>query len=145
MGGQRWPGLGGVVVNLEVLQTVVSRLLAGHFARAVDALRTATGPAAPERVVPLGPHQVNRRIQVLAEALGLEGVSSHSGRRGLASELVPPRRLDDRRPRPPAAAPRGPGRGLPSTMKRSPGQARRSRTKRRSRHASGMGRHRRGR
>ena len=37
---------------------------------------------------PLSPHQVNRRLQVLAAALGLEGVSSHSGRRGLTSELV---------------------------------------------------------
>ena len=51
-------------------------------------LRAAEEPAAADRVVPLGPHQVNRRMQVLAEALGLEGVSSHSGRRGLASELV---------------------------------------------------------
>ena len=64
------------------------RLLAGPFARAVDALRTAEEPAAAERVVPLSPHQVNRRVQFLAAALGLEGVSSHSGRRGLASELV---------------------------------------------------------
>ena len=38
--------------------------------------------------IPLSPHQVNRRVQVLATALGLEGVSSHSGRRGLAAELV---------------------------------------------------------
>ena len=51
-------------------------------------LRTATSPAADDRVVPLSPHQVNRRLQVLAAMLGLEGVSSHSGRRGLASELV---------------------------------------------------------
>ena len=64
------------------------RLLVGAFARAVDALRTVTAPAAADRVVPLSPHQVNRRVQVLAAALGLEGVSSHSGRRGLASELV---------------------------------------------------------
>ena len=64
------------------------RLLAGPFARAVEALRTATSPDAAERVVPLSPHQVNRRLQVLAAMLGLEGVSSHSGRRGLASELV---------------------------------------------------------
>ena len=64
------------------------RLLAGPFARAVDALRAAEEPAAADRVVPLGAHQVNRRLQVLAAALGLEGVSSHSGRRGLASELV---------------------------------------------------------
>ena len=33
-------------------------------------------------------HQVNCRVQVLADVIGLEGVSSHSGRRGLASELV---------------------------------------------------------
>ena len=64
------------------------RLLVGAFARAVDQLRTATAAAAPDRVVPLSPHQVNRRVQILAAALGLEGVSSHSGRRGLASELV---------------------------------------------------------
>ena len=64
------------------------RLLVGPFARAADALRTAEEPAAADRVVPLSPHQVNRRIQVLAAAIGLEGVSSHSGRRGLASELV---------------------------------------------------------
>ena len=64
------------------------RLLAGPFARAVDQLRAATSPATADRVVPLGPHQVNRRLQVLAAELGLEGVSSHSGRRGLASELV---------------------------------------------------------
>ena len=64
------------------------RLLAGPFARAVEDLRAAMSPAADDRVVPLGPHQVNRRVQVLAAALGLEGVSSHSGRRGLASELV---------------------------------------------------------
>ena len=65
------------------------RLLAGPFARAVEDLRAATEPAAAaERVVPLVPHQVNRRLQVLAAALGLEGVSSHSRRRGLASELV---------------------------------------------------------
>ena len=53
-----------------------------------DRLRTAEEPAAADRVVPISPHQVNHRVQVLAEALGLEGVSSHSGRRGLASELV---------------------------------------------------------
>ena len=64
------------------------RLLAGAFARAVEDLRAATSPAADDRVVPLSPHQVNRRLQVLAAMLGLKGVSSHSRRRGLASELV---------------------------------------------------------
>ena len=81
------------------------RLLAGPFARAVERLRTAEEPAAAERVVPLGPHQVNRRVQVLAAALGLEGVSSHSGRRKVATVVgeaghvfateLSPRRRDD--------------------------------------------------
>ena len=53
------------------------RLLVGAFAHAVDGLRTPTAPAAAARVIPLSPHQVNRRVQVLATALGLEGVSSH--------------------------------------------------------------------
>ncbi len=64
------------------------RLLAGPFARAVEDLCAAVMTDAAERVIPIGPHQVNRRLQVLAAMLGLEGVSSHSGRRGLASELV---------------------------------------------------------
>ena len=37
-------------------------------------------------MVPLSPHQVNR--QALAKLAGLDGVSAHSGRRGMASELV---------------------------------------------------------
>ena len=48
-------------------------LLAGPFARAGEDLRTATAPVADERVVPFGPQQVNRRLQVLAAELGLEG------------------------------------------------------------------------
>ena len=63
-------------------------MLASPFAPAVDQLRATVAPVAADRVVPLSPPQVNRRVQVLAAALGLEGVSSHSGRRGLASELV---------------------------------------------------------
>jgi len=65
-----------------------SRRLVGEFARAVDALREATAPGQTDRVVPLCAHQVNHRVQVLADALGLEGVSTHSGRRGLASERL---------------------------------------------------------
>ena len=60
-------------------------------------LRAAEEPAAAERDDAVGPHQVNRRMQVLADALGLEGVSSHSGRRGLGVGAGPPRRLDHRR------------------------------------------------
>ena len=65
-----------------------SRRLVGEFARAVDELRTATAPAQTDRVVPLCAHQVNHRVQVLADELGLEGVSTHSGRRGLAFERL---------------------------------------------------------
>ena len=64
------------------------RLLVGGFAAAVDALRNAYEPADDEPVAPLSGRQVNRRLQALAELAGLAGVSSHSGRRGLASELV---------------------------------------------------------
>ena len=65
-----------------------SRRLAGEFARAVNVLRKATTPAQTDRVVPLCAHQVNHRVQVLADALDLEGVSTHSGRRGLAFERL---------------------------------------------------------
>ena len=64
------------------------RLLVGGFAAAVAALRTATVPASADRVVPLSGAQVNRRLQALAERAGIAGVSSHSGRRGMACELV---------------------------------------------------------
>ena len=55
--------------------------------------RPLRGPAAARRPlrprrasVPLGP--LNRRMQVLAAMLGLEGVSSHSGRRGASTTAV---------------------------------------------------------
>ena len=65
------------------------RLLVNGFSRAVAGLRSAAGEPDPAgRVVPLSPRQVNRRVQTLARLAGLEGVSAHSGRRGLASELV---------------------------------------------------------
>ena len=64
------------------------RLLVGGFGRAVAELRAAVAPSGADRVIPLGAHQINRRVRILAGALGLEGVTSHSGRRGLASELV---------------------------------------------------------
>ncbi len=64
------------------------RLLVGSFAAAVAALRTARSPAPADRVVPLSGVQINRRLQALAALAGLAGVSSHSGRRGMVSELV---------------------------------------------------------
>ena len=65
-----------------------SRRLQGEFARAVEELRRATGPQKTDRVVPLCAHQINHRVQVLADELGLGGISTHSGRRGLAFELL---------------------------------------------------------
>ena len=59
------------------------RLTVNGFAAALDALRSAT-----DRVVPLSPRQVCRRVQALATRAGLDGVSAHSGRRGMATELV---------------------------------------------------------
>ena len=64
------------------------RRLDGEFAQGVKELRRATGPQKTDRVVPLCAHQINHRVQVLADELGLEGVSTHSGRRGLAFELL---------------------------------------------------------
>ena len=55
---------------------------------ALDALRSATDPQPTDRVVPLSPRQVCRRVQALATRAGLDGVSAHSGRRGMATELV---------------------------------------------------------
>ena len=65
------------------------RLLVNRFSRAITELQSAAGTPDPgARVVPLSPRQVNRRVQTLAKLAGLDGVSAHSGRRGLASELV---------------------------------------------------------
>ena len=65
------------------------RLLVGAFAAALQDLRANTTRSEDhETVVPLSPRQINRRLQALARCAGLAGVSSHSGRRGMASELV---------------------------------------------------------
>ena len=74
------------------------RLLVGPFARALEELRAAVGPAGTDRVIPLSPYRINERLQALAARAGLTGVSSHSGRRGLAAELVAAGRVDDRGP-----------------------------------------------
>ena len=64
------------------------RLTVNGFAAALDALQSATDPQPTDRVVPLSPRQVCRRVQALATRAGLDGVSAHSGRRGMATELV---------------------------------------------------------
>ena len=65
-----------------------SRRLDGEFAQAVNELRRATEPQKTDRVVRLCAHQINHRVQVLADELRLDDVSTHSGRRGLAFELL---------------------------------------------------------
>ena len=64
------------------------RLLVYPFARALEELREAVCPAGGDRVIALSLYHVNVRLQRLAEQAGLRGVSSHSGRRGLATELT---------------------------------------------------------
>lgn len=70
-------------------ERVDHRLLVGGFSAALDALHAARPAAEPtDRVIPLSPRQINRRLQALAAVTGLDGISAHSGRRGLATELV---------------------------------------------------------
>ena len=70
-------------------ERVDHRLLVGGFSAALDALRAARPAAEPtDRVIPLSPRQINRRLQAPAAVTGLDGISAHSGRRGLATELV---------------------------------------------------------
>ena len=47
-------------------------------------------------MVPLSPQMVGLQFQAPARAAGVEPVTAHSGRVGLASELTSPGGLDDR-------------------------------------------------
>ena len=62
------------------------RYVKGGVARAIRTLRDAASPAPEDRVVPLSPQAVGMRFQAAARAAGLERVTAHSGRVGLASE-----------------------------------------------------------
>ena len=54
-----------------------------------EKIRTLKSSMAPEdRVVPLSPKMVGLRFQAAARAAGVENVTAHSGRVGLASELT---------------------------------------------------------
>ena len=57
-------------------------------ARAIRTLRAAVNPATADRVTPLSPKMVGLRFQAAARAAGVEHVTAHSGRVGLASELT---------------------------------------------------------
>ena len=64
------------------------RLLVNGFAVAVAALRDVSDAAPADPVIGLDARTINRRVQALAKSAGLDGVSAHSGRRGMATELV---------------------------------------------------------
>ena len=64
------------------------RFVKGAVAGAVRTLRAAASPAPEDRVVPLSPKMVGLRLQAAARAAGVEHVTAHSGRVGLASELT---------------------------------------------------------
>ena len=65
------------------------RFVKDGVARAIRALRAATGPEPGDRVAPLSPQAVGMRFTAAARAAGVERrVTAHSGRVGLASELT---------------------------------------------------------
>ena len=64
------------------------RFVKGAVARALQTLRSASSPAPEDRVVPLSPQMVGLRFQAAARTAGVEPVTAHSGRVGLASELT---------------------------------------------------------
>ncbi len=64
------------------------RFVKGAVAVAVRTLRAAASPAPEDRAVPLSPKMVGLRFQAAARTAGVEHVTAHSGRVGLASELT---------------------------------------------------------
>ena len=69
-------------------ETTDVRFVKGGVARAIRTLRAAANPAPADRVVALSPKMVGLRFQAAARAAGVERVTAHSGRVGLASELT---------------------------------------------------------
>ena len=64
------------------------RFVKGAVAGALRTQRAAASPDPGDRVVPLSPQTVGLRFQAAARAAGVEAVTAHSGRVGLASELT---------------------------------------------------------
>ena len=69
-------------------ETTDVRFVKGGVARAIRTLRAAANPAPADRVAPLSPKMVGLRFSASARAAGVERVTAHSGRVGLASELT---------------------------------------------------------
>ena len=64
------------------------RFVKDSVAGAIRTLRAAANPALDDQVVPLSPQTVGLRFAAAARAAGIERVTAHSGRVGLASELT---------------------------------------------------------
>ena len=64
------------------------RFVKGDVAVALRTQRDASSAGPGDRVVPLSPQMVGLRFQASARAAGVEPVTAHSGRVGLASELT---------------------------------------------------------
>ena len=69
-------------------ETTDVRVVKGGVARAIRTLRAAATPGPADRVAPLSPKMVGLRFSTAARAAGVERVTAHSGRVGLASELT---------------------------------------------------------
>ena len=69
-------------------ETTDVRFVKGDVARAIRTLRAAATPGPTDRVAPLSPKMVGLRFQAAARAAGVERVTAHAGRGGLASELT---------------------------------------------------------
>ena len=69
-------------------ETTDVRFVKGGVVRAIRTLRAAASPGPADRVAPLSPKMVGLRFQAAARAAGVERVTAHSGRVGLASELT---------------------------------------------------------
>ena len=105
--GSDYTSTAGTLTFRERLDVVAADPRAGSRRRrrnaADDGIAASSfRPLDPQRVErQAGSHQVNRRVQILAAVLGLEGVSSHSGRRRLALDS------SAAAPRPPPCRPAG--------------------------------------
>lgn len=65
------------------------RAVVSMFASAIINHHTASGVVQPnDRVVPLSAHQIARRIAAAGRAAGIEGLTGHSPRRAMATELA---------------------------------------------------------
>ena len=83
----RWEGL-AVAMATALRATPQRRRPRPLVVRAIRTLRAAVNPGPADRVAPLSPKMVGLRFQAAARAAGVEHVTAHSGRVGLASELT---------------------------------------------------------